>query len=95
MTVSGYFSSGPHEGETADEAFDAATRSWGMFIGGDSLQGKVDYLVVKGGARPYTDADALARRLAATDPLFSDPDGPAGVILLDDGTWLVFGRSRA
>ncbi|GAA1624381.1 hypothetical protein GCM10009733_021310 [Nonomuraea maheshkhaliensis] len=94
MTVSGYFSSGPHEGKTADQAFDDAARSWGMLMGGEPLQGKIDYVLVKGGARPYADANALARQLAATDPLFSDPDGPAGVILLDDGTWLIFGRSR-
>jgi hypothetical protein len=85
----------PHEGKTADEAFDDAARSWGMFMGGDSLQGKVDYVVVKGGPRPYADANALAHRLAASDPLFSDPDGPAGVIPLNDGTWLIFGRSHA
>lgn len=84
------------EGRTAQEAFDAAVSSaqWEHGHGGYSgtVAEKSDFVVVSDGPMSEEDGNALADRLAsAGDPRVGDKWGPAGMVELHGGKWVVFG----
>lgn len=85
-------------GANVDEAFGAAVREAHYAHGHSGYTGSIaekdDYVVVDVDDSPLTLGTAIeiARKLLDDDdPRVSSKWGPAGVIALDDGTWLFFG----
>lgn len=87
------------EGATAQEAFDEAVHDAQYNYGPAGCTGtiaeKTCFVPISGTPMSLSDAEKVAVKLLdADDVRISDKAGPAGVIPIDDGSWLFFGWAK-